>query len=818
MEQLLANLRFAVRMLRRSPGFTTVAILTLALGVGANTAIFSIVNAVFLAPLPFSNSHQLVQIFATQDGQKIGPSTADAKDFAEQNHSLQNLVPYDFWRKNVSGIGGTNAPEEMAVGLVPPQYFEVLGIHPVMGRIFTDQENHYGNHYEVLINESFWRTRFGADPKVLGKRVNINDEPYTIIGVLPDLIPDWVNYGRNIVIWTPQEHRPSRAATEEDRQSRGWNVIGRLKSGVTLQQAQADLERIAATLAQQHPLDQGYGVMVRPLAESRAESLRKTLWLLVAAVGLILLIACSNIANLLLARNTARNREFALRSALGASRSILIRQLIVESLVLSMLGALAGLGLGWLGSLAVARFHPWTLAQLQGTTIDWRVMLFTLMVAILTGVLFGLMPAFSSTRMSLLEGLKEGGYTSSVGGRRQYFRRLIVVSEIAFSLMLVIGAALLVKSIIRLQAQQSGFSEDHLLWAHLYLPDVRYPDGAKRTEFCERLAENLRSVPGVLQASLTSVTPPSNRWRETFIIDGRTLQPQENPPISRFILTDANYIQTLRIPLLRGRGFTAADRDPDVAVALVNQEFARQYFPNRDLLGHRIRLTGSDVIGGLGAGTELTIVGVVGNTKNRGLAFAPDPEIVALFRQIPPLNFGFKDLIVRTASDPYVMARTIAQQIEQLDPDMPMAEVTSMEEIMSAQTRDARFTTGLLSLFAILGFALAIVGIYGVISYLVARRTHEIGIRMALGAQRANVLWLVLRQGLSLGLAGIVLGLYGAWQMGRAIQHLLWGISPADVATFSGASLVVIIVAALATLIPGVRATRIDPLLALRRE
>lgn len=819
MDQVLQNFRYAVRILRHSPGFTVVTILTLALGIGVNTAIFSIVNAVFLAPLPFPHPDQLIRVFSTYSGQRMNCSVPDAMDFAAQNKTLQGLVAFDYWRKNVSGIGGSNQAEEMAVGLAAPQYFQVLGIEPLMGRIFSDAENHYGKHYEVLVNESFWRSRLGGDAQVLGRTLKINDEQYTIIGVMPDVIPDWMN-GRRILIWTPFEHRPPQPDTEAERQGRDFTVVARLKPGVTIQQAQADLERVAATLAQQHSPDRGYSVNIRPLVDGRVGSVRNSISLLIGAVTFILLIACSNIANLLLARNTARNREFALRTALGASRSTLIHQLLVEALVLSCLGGIVGLGLGWFGSRLVARLHPAALPQLAETGIDWRVLVFTLMIAVITGLLVGLMPAFSSTRLSLIAVLKEGGYTSSAGGRRQYFRRLIVVTEMAFSLMLVIGAALLVKSIIRLQAQQTGFSEDHLLRAHLYLPDVRYPNSTSRTEFCTRFAERLRALPSVRQATMTSDISPgsANRWTQSFTISGGPVSQQENLPKARFVLTDSNYLKTLHIPLLRGRDFSDTDRDTSPAVILVNQEFAHQYFPNDDPLGRQIQLAGSDVTGTRGAGTLLTIIGVVGNTKNRGLTLSADPEIVTLFRQIPPLNFGFKDVLVRTATDPYQMTETVARQLHDLDPDMPLAEVTSVKDAISGQTRDTRFTTGLLGLFAVLGFALAMIGVYGVISYLVAQRTQEIGIRMALGAQRSDVLWLVLRQGLSLSIAGIALGLFGAWQVANSMRSLLWGVSPADTAIFATASLGLVSVAVLAASIPGLRAMRINPLMALRGQ
>lgn len=818
MDQLLQNFRYAIRILRRSPGFTTVTTLTLALGIGVNTAIFSIVNAVFLAPLPFPHPDQLIQLFSTHAGQRRFASLPDIADFNEQNKTFQGLVGFDAWRKNVSGIGGSNQAEEMIVGLAAPQYFQVLGIEPLMGRIFTDEENHYGRHYEVLVNESFWRSRLGADAKVLGRSLKINDEQYTIIGVMPDIIPDWVD-GRRILVWTPREHRPPPPSIEADRQSREWAVIGRLKPGVTIEQGRADLEHIAATLAQQHPLDRGFGVDIRPLVEGRRGPVRNTVWLLIGAVTFILLIACSNIANLLLARNTARNREFALRSALGASPSTLIHQLVVEALVLSCLGAIVGLGLGWFGSRLMAKLHPPALPQLAGTGMDWRVLLFTLVIAVITGFLFGLMPAFSSIRLSLVEALKEGGYTGSVGGKRQYFRRLIVVAEMAFSLMLVIGAALLVKSIVRLQAQQTGFSEDHLLRAHLFLPEIRYPNPASRTEFCDRFTERLRALPGVLQVTIATSWPGApNGWTQNFTIFGSSVSQEENMPNARFVLADINYLKTLNVPLLSGRDFGNTDTDTALPVVLVNQEFAHQYFPQQDLLGRRIQLTGSDVTANQGAGTWLTIIGVIGNVKNHGLALPPDPQIVGLFRQIPPLNFGFKDVVVRTATDPYQMADTVARQLHEIDPDMPLAEVTSIQDAISGQTLDTRFITALLGLFAVLGFALAIVGVYGVISYLVAQQTQEIGIRMALGAQRSNVLWLVLRQGLSLSVAGIVLGLCGAWQVANSMRHLLWGVSPADTATFAAAAIGLVAVAVLATAIPGFRAMRIDPLMALRGQ
>jgi predicted permease len=827
LETLLRDLHYAVRALRKSPGFTTVAVLTLALGIGANTAIFSAVDALMLRPLPFPESNELARIYSIQKGMfntfgnPDGPSVPDVQDFAQRSHSFQNIVVYDTWRKNVNFGDAVSQPEQMSVGLVPAAYFEVLGIRPIVGRLFTEEENQEGKNYVAAISALLWRSRYAGDRSVLGRKIRINGEPYTIVAVMPDVIPSWMEPGRHSEIWTPFAF--SDAWSESSRGGRGWATLARLRPGVSLEQAQADLSVIAAALAAEHPVDEGVGVRVKRLADTRVGALRPMLFLLIGAVSLILLIACVNLANLLLARNSARQRELAVRAALGAGRGGLVRQMLVETVVLSLVGGTVGLVLAHFGLASLARMHTEKLPQLTSVGIDWRVLAFTFLVSLVTSLLFGLAPAFMGTRLNLVDALKQGGRSGTAGRSSQRMRNVLVVTEMAMSLVLLVGATLLLRSIIRLERQSLGIRRDHLLRGRIYLPPVRYADAGTITRFCDDFASRVRALPGVIDATVTTVYPPNNGWIQMLDIPGHPVTRIQDIPSAQFGVADAHFLAALGIPLIRGRAFAATDSATSPPVAVISQEFNRRYFPAEDPIGRKIHIGPPQFLRipraeNTSDDTDVTIVGVVADFKNAGLTHSPDPQVTVLYSQHPLVNYGFKDIVIRTATDPRLAVPEIRRQLYELDSDMPFANVHTMDELVQAETGGQRFTTVLLSCFAAAGLALAVVGIYGVVSFLVTQRKQELSVRIALGASRANVLWLVLKQGLEMAAIGAAIGLAGAWSAQKLMGRLLFGISPVDPLTFAGGAGFLLAVAAIASAIPGARVMQIDPAQMLRQD
>ena len=826
LERFARDVKYGARALRKSPGFTIVAVLTLALGIGANTAIFSVIDALMLRPLPFHASDQLVRIYSTKNGGLItgfaypgGPSALDMRDFAQNSHSFQKMTVYDIWRKNVS-FGSVAEPEQMRVGLVYAEYFEILGVQPILGRLFTDVENREDRHV-AAIGARFWRNRFGADQAILGREIRVNDEPYSIVAVMPDVIPEWMEPAQ-IEIWTPIVFTANDWA-ESERAGRGLEALARMKPGVSLEQAQADLDAIAGGLAAEHPLDEGVGVTIKRLADTRVGGMRPTLFLLMGAVSLILLIACVNLANLLLARNSARQRELAVRAALGAGRGGLVRQLLAETLLLSLIGGAVGLVFAELGVAGLSRIHPKNLPQLGPIGMDWRVLLFTLLVSLGTSLLFGLAPAITCTRLSLVDALKQGGRSGTAGGPSQRMRKLLVVAEIAMSLMLLVGASLLLQSIVRLQRQDLGIRQDHLLKGHLYLPTARYQDPGAITRFCDEFVTNVRALPGVIDATVATIYPPYNGWTQMLDIPGHPATRMQDVPSAQFGVTDVHFLKTLGIPLIRGRDFSESDGPANPPVALISQEFSRRYFSASDPIGRQIHIgppqflqmpPGADV----SDATDATIIGVIGDFKNVGLAVPPEPQIIGLYAQHPLVNYGFKEILIRTATEPRLLVPEISRQLHQIDPDLPFAEVQTIDEVVEDQTGGQRFTTVLLTLFAAAGLALVVVGIYGVVSYLVTQRTRELAVRLAIGATPANILWLVLRQGLDMALVGAVIGLAGAFGTRRLTSGVLFGISPLDPATFVGGAVFLLAAAVLASAIPAARATRIRLVEALGQE
>ena len=830
LERLASHIKYAARSLLKNPGFTAIAVLTLALGIGANTAIFSAIAALMLRPLPFSSPDQLVRIYSTKNGTRIGglataggPSPVDVRDFAQLNHSFQKMVTYDTWRKNVSFGSSGGEPEQMRVGLVPAAYFEVLDVHPIIGRLFTEEENQEGKNYVAAISARLWKDRYAGDSAILGRKIRINDEPYTIVAIMPDAIPEWMEPWRPglVEVWTPFAF--SDVWSEGSRATRGYCALARLKLGVSLEQGQADLSTIAAGLAAAHPIDQGIGVLVARVSDTRVGELRPMLFLLMGAVSLILLIACVNLANLLLARNSARQRELAVRAALGAGRGSLVRQLLAETLLLSLIGGAVGLALAQMGLAFVTRTHPESLSQLTSMEIDWRVLAFTLFVSLATSLFFGVAPALTGTRLNLVDSLKQGGRSATSGRPAQRLRNILVVTEMAMSLMLLVGATLLVRSIIGLQHQRLGIRQDHLLKGHIYVPGIRYPDSGAITRFCDQFAARLRAVPGVIDSTITTVYPPKDGWTQMLGIPGHPVARIQDIPSAQFGVADSHFLRTLGIPLIHGRDFAESDSVATPPVALVSEGFKRRYFPTEDPTGRQIHIGPPPFLqiapgANITDSADVTIIGVMGDFKNAGLALPPEPQITVLYSQHPLVNYGFKDVVIRTAAEPRLLLPEIRRQLHELDPDMPFAEVQTMDEIVEAQTSGQRFTTILLASFAAAGLALAVVGIYGVVSFLVAQRKQELAVRIALGASRARVLWLVLKQGLEMATFGAVIGLLGAWATQKLTSGLLFGVSPVDRVTFAGAAFFLLAAAAIASAIPGARALGIDPARTLRQD
>jgi predicted permease len=832
-DTLLQDLRYALRMLRKNPGFTIVAVLTLALGIGADTAIFSVVESVLFRPLPFSGADQIVRVVSTKDGNPItpngsgfhgGPSAMDMRDFAQNNHSFENMAVYDTWRKNVSFGDRQTEPEQMWVGLVPGAYFEILDVKPIMGRLFTEDESVVCKCSVAAISAQLWNNRYGGDKAILGRQIRINDEPYTIVAVMPDVIPEWME-SKTVQIWTPFGFADSLGDlwTEAGRGGRGYYSLGRVKPGVSIKQAQADLATIAVGLAAAHPIDRGIGVALESLSETRAHDLRPMLFLLMGAVSLILLIACVNLANLLLARNSARQQELAMRAALGAGTGRLVAQLLAETLLLALIGGGVGLLLARIGVASLTSMHPHNLPQLATIGVDWPVLMFTMLVSLITSLAFGLGPALTGARLNLVNALKVGSRSATAGSRVQRTRNVLVVMEMAMSLMLLVGASLLVQSILRLERQQLGIRQDHLLTGHFYLPPVHFPDSGAITRFSDQFADGVRALPGVVEASVTTIYPPNYSWMQMLGIPGHPATRIQDIPSAKFGLTDAHFLRTLGIPLIRGRDFAESDSATSPPVALISQELARRYFPTENPLGQRIHIGPPQFLhispgANITDSADVSIIGVIGDFRNSGLASPPEPQIIVLYSQHPLVNYGFKDIVIRTASNPHLLVPEITRQLHAMDADMPFAQVETIDEIVEQQTGSQRFTTLLLGLFAAAGLLLAAVGIYGVVSYLVAQRRRELAVRVAVGASATNVLWLVLRNGLQMAVLGASMGLMGVWATQKLINKLLFGISPVDPLTFAGSAVFLVAVVMAACWVPARRAARVDPCTALRAE
>lgn len=809
LETLSQDIRFGARTLRRSPGFAAVAVLTLALGIGANTAIFSVVNAVLLRPLPFRDPGKLCLVTESLPSFPIlGPSYQNYQDFRDQAKSFEGIAAVHIDFMNMTGRG---EPQRLRAEMATSTLFSLLGVNALEGHTFTADEDRYGGPHVALLSYEFWQTNFGGAPEVLGKSITLNDQTYTVTGILPPRFQLFVP-AQVFVPFAPWAH-----GLPDDRNWHpGINAVGRLRSNVTLQQARAEMDTIAQRLDKQYPIyDAGMGAHVNVLQDLLVQNVRPALLVLLGAVALVLLIACGNIANLLLARATSRHREIAVRTALGAARTRIVRQLVTESVLLAVIGAGLALILARMMMAPLLALAAKSLPNVGKIGIDANVLAFTVIVAVACGVLFGLAPALQTTKMDIRPALCDASRGSTAGTNRHRIRNVLVVAEVALALVLLIGAGLLIRSFARLQGVEPGFDPSNLLVTDVPVSPRAYAKPAPRMEFFEQVVERARHLPGVLSAGAAATLPVTGTGSVIhFNIQGR---PPKSP--SDYILiglrpVSAGYLETLRIRLIAGRLLRASDTEASPFVAVVNQNMADQYFPKQSPLGRKVQLGAlpdKDV-------PWMTIVGVVGDVK-QSLASEARAEMYVPYRQSDTLLPVFTmSLVLRTASNPLSEVSTLRSAVHDLNPNQPLVNFRTMRENIGTSLSDPRFRSTLLGIFAATAMLLAVVGLYGLMAYSVAQRTSEIGIRLALGAQRADVMRMIVGDGLKLVLAGVVLGIMGAFALSRVLAGFLYGVVATDPPTFVFVSVILTLVALAACYLPARRAMRVDPIVALRHE
>jgi putative ABC transport system permease protein len=808
-------LRYAFRTLAKSRGFTVVAILTLALGIGANSAIFSVVNAVLLRQLPYADPDRLVLLWGSDQAdsdRRNQISFTDMDDWRRQNHVFEGVAAYEHWD---ASMAGDFAPERVPGMQVSDGYFSLMRGTPLLGRVLLPEDQIDGKDYVVVLGYDLWQRKFGGDPKVVGRTVDISGRPYTIVGVMPASfhpLPASL-VGKHAELYRPVAEKHD----ENERASRHLRAIARLKPGVTTAQAQAEIGLLARRQAAQHPeSDKGRGVHVVTLRDDLVRNLRQALLVLQGAVCFVLLIACANMANLLLARSAGRRKELAIRSALGAGRLDLARQALTESMLLALAGGTCGLCLASWGTDLLQKLGTKVIPELAGIQLDGRVLVFTLAISLATGVLFGLVPALQSAP-DAIEGLKAGGRSSSGGSgggaANRGVRRALVISQMAFALVLLAGAGLLVRSFARLQGVQPGFEPRNVLTGNLALPEVRYPTEPKQVAFYRTAIERIQQLPGVRYAAAVNVLPESTNFDTTGTqMEGHNVPPGEEPYLDRYIVTP-EYFRALSIPLVRGRLFTEQDNAQAPQVALINETAARMYWQGQDPLGKRFRVGGFDVT--MEKAPWRTIVGIVRDVYQYGLDAQRSAQLYFPHAQFPA---RYMTLVVKCASDPAQLAAAVRARVRSVDKDQPLYDMATMEEVMAEGTAGRRFSLVLLAIFSCIALSLAAVGIYGVISYSVTQRTQELGTRMALGAQRRDILRLVLGQGMAMILAGAGAGAVAALLLTRFLASLLFGVSATDALAFGAAIAVLIAVALAACYLPARRAARADPMAALRWE
>jgi putative ABC transport system permease protein len=804
-DEMIQDLRIGVRVLRTQLSFTIVAALTLALGIGATTLIFSIVNAVLLKPLPLQDAERVIRL---EERHRSGVTStnfsyANFLDLGRESATVEHIAAARFG--SVSLTDGAE-PEQVASLGVTADYFAALGLLPALGRMFLPEEDEPGAAPVALLSHALWQRRYGADESLIGKPIRIGANSVTVIGVLPKGFRSGHPFPGQYDVWVPLA---ARGSLRDNRRSHLLGVIARLKPGQTQAQAQAELSLIANNIEGQHPgVDPELDINVIGLQARMVEPLRPALLVFLCAVGFVLLVACANVANLQLARAAAREKDMAIRSALGASRLRLTRQLLVESVLLASVGGVGGLLLALWGTRLVAALDPNTFPRINEVSIDGRVLLFTLAISVLTGLLFGLAPVLHLPRHKLYERLKEGGRTSQ-GRARSGLSQMLVMAEVALALILLIGAGLLANSFVRLMRVNHGFDPSNVLTLNLNLPNSKYPQGAQQSAFLQQAMERIRQIPGVRSAGLISALPYTGGPATDFEIEGRALAPGEAAPIADIRMVDDGYFRTLGVAVRGGREFSEHDSAQAARVMIINEEMARQYWPDENPIGRRVTMKDW--------GDPLTgeIVGIVADVRADGVSSTTRPMI---YWHAPQFPSTFNNLVLRTEGDPLGVVDVVKAAVYAVDKEQPLSRIQTMDRVIAQSIAPQRLNMLLLGLFAGVALALAAVGIYGVISYTTSRRVHEIGIRITLGAQRSDVFKLVVGQGMKWVFIGLGLGMLAAFALTHLMEKLLYGVSATDPMTFAGLPLLLTIVAFLACFLPARRAARLDPMAAIKHQ
>jgi putative ABC transport system permease protein len=797
-EGVLHDIRFGLRMLVKNPGFAAVAVFTLALGIGANTAIFSVINGILLSPLPYTDPQQLVT--------------------ARQNDSLMNVIDIQRHTRAFSQGGGiniaqmdyTSGPEPLQIhaGFVDVGLLETLGVPPMLGRILSPEEDVKGGPRVIVVSHQFWQNFLNSDPQVLGKTISLTGNDYTVIGVMPAgfALPE-ERADIYVSLWVAYPEAASYRGVHFMR------TYWRLKPGVTLAQAQADMSSIDHRLAEQYPdNERTRKTLLIPLHDFMVRDSRTALLVLFGAVGFVLLIACANFAGLLVARNVARRRELVIRAALGAGKTRLIRQALVESALLAVTGGAVGLLIAKWGTSLLLSLKPAALDRFTGIQLDARVLIFVLGISLLTGIVFGIAPAWSAAHTDLAESLKDGGRSATAGPSGHLLRKLLVVGEFALALVLLVGAGLLIKGFSRLRSVNPGFRPQNVLTMHLQLPPARYAEIPPQTQFRRELLSRINSLPGVEAAMITDIPFGENYLTHSLVIDGRPPVPIGAEPRVQTLSVMGDYFRVMQIPVRAGRGFTDSDREGQPLVAIVNESFVKEFFPHENPLGERIDWARTE------SPKWMTIVGIVQDVKHSGLDEPVDPAVYAPFPQSDEPWRRWMSLAIRTPGPSAGLVDEVKKQVWSVDRQIPVSDIQSMDTLMAVSLAQQRFNMLLLGLFAALALVLAAVGIYGLMAYAVSQRTHEIGVRLAIGAQRRDVLCLVLGDGARLTILGIAIGIIAALALTRLMASLLFEVTPTDPATFAAVAILLAVVAFAACYIPARRATRVDPMVALRYD
>jgi putative ABC transport system permease protein len=804
---LWQDLRYGLRMLAKNPGFTFVAVLAIALGIGANTTIFSCVNALLLHPFSFDNQDRLIMLWerAPDAGIRRGSvAPGNFADWRDQGTSFEELAAIN---KRAFNLTEGDQPERVSGARVSPRFFAVLNVQAARGRTFSDEEGQFGQDQVVIIKQSLWERRYAADPNLVGRQIMVDGKAHTVVGILPREFNFPVNGSE---LWVPLAFDPKE---QSSRGNHYLEVIGRLKPGITRAQAQGEVDSILQKAQREFPeTNSGRSGFVEGLNESYTRGSRVYLNVLMGAVVFVLLIACANVANLLLVRSTSRQKEIAVRMALGGSRWRLIRQLLTESIVLASIGGVLGLLFSVWGIEFIKGGIPPGFTQFipgwDKMSLDSDVLLFTLLVTLLTGAVFGLAPALQSTRLNLNESLKESGKGASSGASRNRLRSLLVVAEVALSLVLLVGAGLMIRSFVHLMRSDLGVNQNNVLTMELSIPRLKYAEEQQRTNFYQQLVARLQNLPGVTQAAATNYVPMGRSSSSSnFRIDGQPAPPKGKEPLADYRVVTPRYFEAIGTPIRQGRAFTEQDKKDSPLVVVINERLARRYFPAGDALGKRMIFSEKE--------GPLEIVGIAADVKNEDLEEEAD---LTAYRPYPQDPWWSMTLILRTDSDPAQLATAVRNEVRAVDAEQPVYNIKTMQQIVEESISAKRLAMLMLGFFAFGALLLAAIGIYAVMSYAVTSRSHEIGIRMALGASPRDILTLIIRQGLILTLIGVGLGLLGALALTRAMTEMLYGVNATDPLTFGGISLLLSVVAFLACYIPARRATRVDPMIALRYE